>query len=49
MITDEHAPLGPTFQKLVTSLTYISNKSLTHHGQYLNGTQLMDEVIAETD
>ena len=52
MITDECAPLRPTFQKLEISLTYKSNKSLTHHGQSLSGTQLMDKLKAfksETD
>ena len=39
MTTDEHVPLRPTFQKLEMSLTYISNKSLTHPGQSLGGTQ----------
>ena len=39
MTTDEHVPLTPTFQKLEMSLTYISNKSLTHPGQSLGGTQ----------
>ena len=52
MTTDEHVPLRPTFQKLEISLTYKSNKSLTHHGQSLSGTQLMDKLKAfksETD
>ena len=52
MTTDEHVPLKPTFQKLEMSLMHNSNKSLTHHGQSLSGTQLMDKLKAfksETD